>query len=334
MTGRALVPLALGALAVAALSACAVPRPQAAARPPAATQQPSPTHQPGTLAGRAGVPPTGATSPSPSPASPLQRAQADAAAILASFAVPAGARWLAAAPGVEDGLLSQPAQEPATPDLVDNVSWWVVPGAPQPVLAWEKAHLSDRFSSSGTATGTGPGATFWSDEFSLPAIPAVLDSRELIVTAVSDGDRTAIRADAQVTWQPARPAGERVPAAVKAVTISMDIGTNQGGRKPPIPVTITDQARVHALLALVNDLPPFPPGEYSCPADFGATLTLTFLAAPGTPALAVATADLAGCDGVSLTIGGRPQPALAGPGTGTGPLILKAAGLPWKIPSE
>jgi hypothetical protein len=34
---------------------------------------------------------------------------------------------------------------------------------------------------------------------------------------------------------------------------------------------------------------------------------------------------------VNLTIGGRPQPALAGPGADSGPQVLKTAGLAWKI---
>jgi hypothetical protein len=43
--------------------------------------------------------------------------------------------------------------------------------------------------------------------------------------------------------------------------------------------------------------------------------------------------DLSGCDGVGLSIGGRSWPALAGPGTDSGPQILKVAGLSWKIPA-
>jgi hypothetical protein len=142
----------------------------------------------------------------------------------------------------------------------------------------------------------------------------------------------------------ARPASEKVPAAAQAVTISMGQGGNQGGlmnpggnqgsQVPPKPVTITNRAQVDALKALINGLALFPPGTYSCPADFGDDLVLTFRAGPGTPALAVATADLSGCDSVSLTINGKPQPALAGPGTDNGPRILKTAGLPWKIPAS
>jgi len=134
--------------------------------------------------------------------------------------------------------------------------------------------------------------------------------------------------------QNARPASEKVPATAQAVTISMDLGGNQGGKRPPKPVTITDQARVSELKALINGLALFPPGAFSCPADFGDDLLLTFRAGPGSPALAVATVALAGCDGVDLTINGKSQPALAGPGTDNGPRILKTAGLSWKIPAS
>ena len=132
---------------------------------------------------------------------------------------------------------------------------------------------------------------------------------------------------------PARPASEQVPVTAQAVTISMGLGSNQGGKVPQKPVTITDPARVTELKTLINDLAPFPKGMFSCPADFGDDLVLTFRAGPATPALAVATVDLSGCDGVALTINGKSQPALAGPGTDNGPLILKTAGLPWQVPA-
>ena len=327
----ALGPVALGAVAAVALSACAV------------ANAPGAASQPGKLTGGTGTPSASARPASPdspdspaarTPLTPKQRAEADAEAILASFAVPKGATQLSAAPAVGKGVLKQPVQTPGTPDLVDKEQWWIAPGAPQAVLAWESAHVPRRFSADGNGSGYGAGYTFWSDMFSLPEIPAVLNSRELIVTAVPDGARTAIRVDARVTWLPVRPAGEQIPAAAKAVTVSMDIGLNQGGKKPPAPVTITDPAKVQALAALINGLTLFPPGSYSCPADFGASIKLTFRAGPSTPALAVATVDLAGCGGVYLTIGRTSEPALAGPGSDVGPEVLKAAGLSWKLPTD
>jgi hypothetical protein len=312
----AFAPLALGAAAAVALCACAL-----------APTAPSPAGRP---IGSTGVPLASAKQPAPPP---HQRAVADATAILASFAVPTGARKLSAAPSVGNGVLKAPAQTLGTPDLVDKAQWWIASGAPQGVLAWEARHLSHRFSSGGAGTGYGRGiATTWFQVFSLPGIPGVLDSRELVVLVVQDGGKTAIRVDAQVAWLPARPASEKVPAAAKAVTISADPGLNQGARKPQKPVTITDPAKVRALTALINGLALFPPGVPDCPADFGGNLVLTFRAGPRTPALAVATVNLAGCDGVDLTIGGKPQPPLAGPGTDSGPQILRLAGLSWKIP--
>jgi hypothetical protein len=307
---------ALGAVAAIALAGCAVAHP----------------------AGRTTGSKTGTTVTStrsgPRPAAgPKQRAVADADAILASFAAPPGASKLAAAPTVDKGALTTAIQISGTPDLVDKADWWLAPGKPLQVLAWEAKHVSHRYSSEGTASVSGPagGESIWSDMFSLPDITGVLDSRELVVEVVQDGAKTAIRVDAQVTWQSAVPASEKVPAAAKAVTISMGLGANQGGKKPPKPVTITAPAKVGELRALINSLPPSPPGMFSCPAGFGDNLVLTFRVRPGGPALVVATDMLSGCPAVDLVIGGKSQPSLSG---ASGTQILKIAGLSWKIPTR
>jgi hypothetical protein len=78
--------------------------------------------------------------------SPRQRAEADAAALLASFVPSPGARKLAAAPGADGGVLGHPQMEQDTPDIVDDAASWQVPGqAPQAMLSWEAAHVSHRF---------------------------------------------------------------------------------------------------------------------------------------------------------------------------------------------
>ena len=326
-TARALA--ALGAVAAIALAGCAVSHPVG-----------QPTGSIGTKAPATGTkaPSTSTKAPSTPPlprptAGPQQRAEADAAAILASFAVPSGARKVATAPSVDKGALKTAIQIPGTPDLVDKADWWLAPGKPQQVLAWETKHVPHRYSPEGTATITGPPGheQVQSDMFSLPEITGVLDSRELVVEVVQDGDKTAIRVDAQVTWQPPVPASEKVPADAKAVTISMDLGLNQHGKKPPKPVTLTNPAKVSELRALINSLPLTPPGMFGCPISFDDDLVMTFRARPGGPALAVATDLLSGCGMVTLTIGGKSKPALSGV---SGPTILKIAGLPWKIPTN
>src|SRR6202044_278905 len=77
--------------------------------------------------------------------------------------------------------------------------------------------------------------------------------------------RTASAAPAAT--RPERAPSETIPAGARAVTV-----------------------------ALVTGLPRFPAGRYSCPLDGGARLVLTFRAAPGGPASAVATVALEGCE--------------------------------------
>ena len=323
-TARAVAALgAVAAVAAIALAGCAVPHPAG-----------QPTGSTGTKAPSTGTkaPSTGTKAPQPT-TGPQQRAEADADAILASFAVPSGARKVATAPSVDKGALKTAIQIPGTPDLVDKAAWWLAPGKPEQVLAWETKHVPHRYSAEGTATVTGPPGheQVQSDMFSLPEITGVLDSRELVVEVVQDGDKTAIRVDAQVTWQPPVPASEKIPADAKAVTISMTPGLNAHGKKPPKPVTLTDQAKVSDLRALINSLPLVPPGMFSCPIAYGGDIIMTFRARPGGPALAVATDVLSGCPMITLTIGGKSEPALS---VVSGPKILKIAGLPWKIPTR
>jgi hypothetical protein len=259
-------------------------------------------------------------------ASPRSRAVADAAAILASFAVPPGARRLSGAP---DSLLKQPPMLPGSPDLVDDASWWQAPGAPQAVLAWERAHLPRRLALVGSSAAWGPEtAAAWSDSFSLPPVPGVLNSRELVVeVTAAGGGQTAVRVDAQVTWLPAKPATERIPSAARVVTITAIPGLGATGRTPA-PVTTTDATVVRRIASLIDGLPVFPAGTYHCPVETGRALRLTFRATAGGPALAVATAALDGCGGVGLAVGGAAQPGLSG-GPSLARQVLAIAGLHW-----
>lgn len=284
-----------------------------------------------------------AATPSATPSAQLtneQRAEQDAAAILAAFPAPPGALRLASAPAVSGGVLTAPQQTLqtlATPDHVDKAGWWQVAGDPQQVLSWVDKHVPGRFTRDGrpaTPGGNGLGATR-ADVYQLPAVPGVLDSRQLIVEVTSaGGGKTDIRADAQVTWLRERPPSETIPAGTALVTFTLHPDMNVH-RKPPQPVTVTSQAEIRQLAALINGLPAFPAGMYSCPTDGGASLVLTFRAGKAGPVLAVATIDLEGCEGVGLVIGGRQQPGLGTPDGGrpVAARAVKIAGLTWNLAS-
>ena len=255
---------------------------------------------------------------------PRERAVADAAAILKAFVVPPGAQRLPKAPDV----LKIPITTLVSTTLVDDVSFWRAPGRPRAVLAWEQAHLPPRF----TAGDADFGPRSWDRMFSLSPIPGVLNARDLVVEVAGAGNgQTAIRVDAQVSWQPPRPAADRVPTAARVVTITQLPSLDPHARRPPAPVTITGLAVIRRLAALVDSLQlsTIGPGA-PCPLAAGGGIRLTFRARAGGPPLAVAQGPAA-CGTVQFSVGGQRQPALQITDSFI-PQVLKLAGLHWKVP--
>jgi hypothetical protein len=253
-----------------------------------------------------------------------ERAVAGAAAILRAFVVPPGGRRLPTAPDV----LKVPSSTLVSTTLVDDVSFWRAPGQPQAVLAWEQAHLPHRF----TPEDADFGPPSWDRTFSLSPVPGVLNARDLVVEVTAAGHgQTAIRVDAQVSWQPLRPAPERIPSAARVVTITELASLGPHVTRPPAPVTITDPAVVRRLAALVDSLQLSTIGPAaSCPLALGSGIQLTFLARAAARPLAVAQGPGA-CGTVQFSVGGKPQPALQITDSFI-PHVLKLADLNWKVP--
>jgi hypothetical protein len=206
-----LAVLALASGAALILAGCGVASPSGTAPPATGT------------AGRPAASPASSASLTPG-----ERAQADAAAILAAFATPPGAKSLSGPPASVKAALGRPFQAGSSPDIADKDSFWAVPGAPAAVLAWEEQHVPRRFTHMETFHGTDGGVAQSGDVFTLPPIAGVLESRELMVeVADGGGGQTAIRVDAQVTWTPAKPGGAMVPAAARVVTLSINYGAQR-----------------------------------------------------------------------------------------------------------
>jgi hypothetical protein len=227
-----------------------------------------------------------------------------------------------------------------TTDVATATRWWRVPGQPQARLAWVRAHLPAGFTWVGSAGSAAGGyspaepSESWTDIFALSPVPGVLTQRQLVVTAVSYRGQTALRTDAQVAWLPTRPASERIPSGVRAVTVTPVFGLNRHANLDRLDhaFTVTDPATVARIVALADGLTVYPPGVHPCPADFGGAMRLAFLARPGGRVLARFSAEYAGCGVVSVSVGGRNQPALS-THTTSGPLfqdrVLAVAGVRW-----
>jgi hypothetical protein len=282
---------------------------------------------------------------------PRQRAEADAAAILAAFVIPPGARKLPGPPSGQANQLKNIAGSSASPNWIDKAGFWQVKGDPRQVLAWTASHVGRTHTTGGLITNLptpGTPETVWELDYALPPVPAVEDTRELSVeVADAGGGQTAIRVDAQVTWLPAREASQMVPAAATAVAMSVIPDPNLNRKPPPRPVTITSPEAVRRITALVNSLPVFPPGPRECGLGRGEVmaLVLTFLSAPQRRVLATAYVSTEGCQPAFFAVGSQKitndtrtwnapgVTELGEPyrGRALASTILKTAGSKWKL---
>jgi hypothetical protein len=264
-------------------------------------------------------------------ASPRQQAEAVARAILQAFVPPPGATRQAGEPASAQGSLDSVGGLYAAYEI-QKTSWWLAPGQAAELIAWETAHLPAAFTpAGGDGSSGGPGGISVTGQFYQLPPQGVLVAQDLVVSVADlGGGNTAIRVDAEVAYQPVRPAGEKVPARAKVVTITA-VGGYSGTTAPP-PVTITTVSVVQTLVALVNglqlsDVPPDAP----CPANPDLVLELTFQATAAGPPLAVAEGP-GGCDTLTLTVNGKQWPLLALPQSFT-TQVLQIAGLDWTAAS-
>ena len=242
-----------------------------------------------------------------------QAARDDAASLLRKLTLPSGATPSTGEPTGDDGALAAPAMgRPATPNAVDDHAWWVLPDSPDSVLAYVKAHppAGSTAFSSGTGGG-GSQPTESSIGLGWPPITGELGTRWLIVGAVQLANgSTGVRADSEVVWITPRPPSERVPRRARRVVVT----NTRGGTVVQGPFTVTSRAMVARIVSLLNGLPAWQPGVYSCPADFGWRVRVAFygtVAASSVPPLAVAVVTPTGCGVVQLSLAGKRQRPLA-----------------------
>jgi hypothetical protein len=258
-------------------------------------------------------------------ATPQQQAELAATRILQAFAPPQGAARQPAEPASARQSLDSPAGYSGGYEI-RKTSWWLAPGQPAAIIAWETAHLPKTFTATSAAASSGP-VSVTAQFYEVQPTPRGLVAQYLIVSVADlGGGKTAIRADAEVGYQPARPAGEQVPATATAVTITAVSGYS-GATAPP-PATITAAVVVRKLAALVNSLPlSTAPQDAPCPMIPGIVVRLTFRATAAGAPLAVAEGPQP-CDALALTVAGKEWPLLGL----TGPFsteVLHIAGLHW-----
>lgn len=252
--------------------------------------------------------------------SPLQvnRATAwrDSRALLAELRLPRGALRSATQPPAPG--LSQPRV--TAEHTVAVGAWWTSRSSPAQVLTYFRTHAPRAHGQLEVVTEpTTSVILMWSIDG-----PHLFSQQlQLTAAALPDG-RTGIMAQAQSVWMVPRPPGERVPDGVRAVAVTLRIGSGLGGMRHQRThaYRIRGAAPVAAIVSAIDALPIVQPGIfYSCPAIFSGMprLALRFLSADGST-LAQAQVNVYpgrhgasgwnSCDPIAFWIGGRRQTPL------------------------
>lgn len=249
--------------------------------------------------------------------------------LLGHVRLPTGAEKLSSEPAGDGGLLSRPASRPAaTPTLVDEHTWWQVPGSAASVLAYVRAKVPRGARLVVSASqGPKPGdAVSGYVGFAWSPVSHLLSDRELLVQVTNlAGGGAGVRVDAQVQWIIPRPASERIPRGVHEVDVTRGVPR----QSPSLRIKVVAPKQIRALVSMIDALGIVQPGAYSCPGLLANApiVTFTFRATDGGTVLASA-GQLASvrepttpCDPMTFSIRGHERTPLLG-----GARVLTRAG--------
>jgi hypothetical protein len=242
----------------------------------------------------------------PSAYSHQAAATAEVSALVAAAPVLPGARESRRAPLA---VLTHPPELPGTDNVVERTRWWTAPGSTDQAIAYLRAHAPGRPDTIGQSSDGSRWLAFRAKD------TAAYVQAQLVLEVVADAYGVAVRADGQAVWLPTRPAGGYLPGDVTSVDVTIERGLAAPTLSRTLPA-----ASARRMVSLINGLPVWPPGAYSCPADIGDSDHLVFHAPHGSIAV---TASRGGCGTVEI---GSRTPALRG-GTEVDQLLRSLLGL-------
>ena len=240
-----------------------------------------------------------ATSLGPTNAQRADIAKVDARSLLALAPVPSGSKTIATWIAADGQELAGPMSLPAGRDQVDFTKFYLVPDASRSLAWFHRVKIDGRAHSSWGSSG-GPGSGNESEvAFTFPAT-SVLQQQLLEYSLLPvPHNQLEVRVDALVSYVARKSIYSIIARGAVTVRIVVNRGSNAKHDRVSTYST-TSASTITTLISKVNDLPPALSGVFSCPADFGASITLRFYRADSTAPYAVVVADPGGCGSVTI----------------------------------
>ena len=296
MQMRAAIVVGVGALLAVAGCGAASSAPHGIQPSPSASVGPiaSMTVSPDTT-GPATTSPATSTSTSTSTATPAPAgevhtkaaADARAQANLAAVRLPAGASPRTATPSPH---LTIAPQSTDVTTMVDDATWWVVPGTVAAVTDYVRAHPPYGLQVNFTSAGSDPVSSLSFDN-------GASGHDEIDVSLAQSGAMVDVRLDAQVIWLTPKSPYDTVGADQH--TARLVYTGPDGSPHKTLTLTAAQLARLGKAINALELLPPGPP--WSCPEEFGEHAVLTLTTAAHTTSFDI---QLDGCRFITISVDG------------------------------
>jgi hypothetical protein len=239
--------------------------------------------------------PAYASSAGPSDVARQALAQHEVSALFASAPLPPGTRQITAAAAETIKPFSGEKSSVYPANEVGATKFFTAPSA-STALTWLKSQrLQGHSPSSSGSSGTTHAQIY------MLSGTSVLIQPEVVYIALAKSDGTLeFSVTSSVWWRSQKPALAAVPTGATMLIVKLNRGLNAKTDRTST-VTSTNKSQIASIIAHINALPEPNPLPTACPADFNASLTMSFYRGGSTKPYSVVVADPAGCGTVTIS---------------------------------
>jgi hypothetical protein len=238
--------------------------------------------------------PAYAASPGPSNAQRLTLAKRELVSLFSAAPLPAGSQQITAAVAEKTKPFSGEKSDVYGGNEVGATKFFSAPSA-KASLTWLSSQPL-----SGHAPSVGASGTTHTQVYLLSST-SVLEQPEVVYIASSRPNGTLeFSITATVYWQSQKSALAVVPSGSTKLVVKLNRGLNAKTDRTS-SATSDSKSLIASVIDHINVLPEPSPLPENCPADFGASLTMSFYRGSATKPYAVVVADPGGCGTVTIS---------------------------------
>lgn len=239
--------------------------------------------------------PAYASTSGPSNAAREALAQHEVASLFAGAPLPAGSRQITAAAAETTKPFSGDKNSAYPGNEVGATKFYTAPSA-SASLSWLK---SQRLQGHSPTSSGSTGATHAQIYF-LTGTSVLLQPEVVYIALAKANDTLEFSITTTVWWRSQKPALATVPTGATTLIVKLNRGPNAKTDRTS-SATSTNKSQIASIIAHVNALQEPNPLPTACPADFAASLTMSFYRGGAAKPYSVVVADPAGCGTVTVS---------------------------------